>query len=91
MDLARTANAMGSNVTTRESRVAEGKCTVCLQRKATKGHVTCPTCRKAINGYSASRYQERRDAKECVRCGAPAPDGYLCPDHAAERRKQRAK
>lgn len=79
---------MGSNVTTRATRTAAGKCAVCLRRAVTPGHPTCGKCRDAIAAYSADRYAARTKNRVCVRCGDPA-DGYLCETHAEERRVRR--
>jgi len=81
---------MSSARTTRATRVAEGRCAVCLRRWATVGHSTCRICREAIAEYSAKRYAERRDAGECTRSGCNEPaSGYLCETHAEERRQRR--
>lgn len=80
---------MTSNATTRATRTAQGKCAVCLQRPATKGLATCPTCRKASSSYTTTRYAQRRKAKQCVLCGASTDGAYLCEEHAAARRKRR--
>lgn len=81
---------MTSAATTRTARVAAGKCAVCLKRKATDGHATCPTCRRSLASYAATRYAERRAAGQCVRCGEDAGGAYLCESDAAERRKRRS-
>jgi hypothetical protein len=80
---------VGNSVVTRAARTADGKCSVCLIRKATEGHVTCPTCRKALAAYSDTRYRDRRKARLCYQCGEDSGGAYLCETHAAKRRKRR--
>lgn len=81
---------MGSNATTRSSRIQKGKCSVCLRRQRTEGHATCASCRRAIGAYSTARRLERRKAQLCVRCGRPSGGAELCEPHAAERRRRRS-
>jgi hypothetical protein len=90
---------VSSNARTRAARTAEGKCTVCLQRKATPGHSTCAECRGEINSYTKNLYNSRRDRGECVRCRkrtgkhgkhGDRRDPMLCDEDGAARRKERA-
>lgn len=79
----------GSATTTRRKRTAQGKCSVCLDRRASAGHPTCRTCRQRIAERSAEVYRERRAAGLCVRCGLPSGGTMLCEPHAEERRERR--
>ena len=79
---------MGNANKTRGSRMSAGKCMVCLRRRRNAPHVTCDTCRHAMNETSAKRYAKRRQRKTCTRCAGPA-EGYLCELHAELRRVRR--
>ena len=72
---------------TRSSRVAAGKCVVCLRRSAVDGP-TCRVCRKQIATASAKRYAERISGGKCYWCGGKA-SGYLCDAHADQRNARR--
>lgn len=86
---------MSGNAATRAARVAAGKCAVCLKRRARADHPTCRTCADRSLAADRARYQARRQAGLCVRCGLPArvdSDGairHLCHAHAAARRARR--
>jgi len=77
----------------RAQRVAKGLCADCGDRPFVNGYTRCAPCRHTQRVYATSLRLCRKEAKLCLRCGAPA-QGTYCDPHREERnemdRKTRA-